>query len=649
MKQKIGVYICYCGSNISDYVDVKKVRDQISEVEGVKLAKTTMFACADSMQKEMVEDITGKELDAIVVASCSPKLHLFTFRNIAVRAGLNPYSYVQVNIREQASWAHSDNPAKATIKAFNLIKAGVERVKYSKELNSIFISSKNTALIIGAGIAGMRAAIELGDMGTEVHLIEREHFTGGRTSQWSRLFTTNETGEEVISKIFNKVYEHNNIHLLTGAEVISTEGTVGDFKAKIKITPRYIDPDCKLDENLDLRKSLNNAIKACPIEVEDEFNFNITKRKAIYKGFESEFPHCPVIDMKNCTKCGECEKLFQYIDFNQEEKIIEISAGAIIVATGFDPYEPPEGRYAYKNSDYVITLPQFKRLLEINDKEIIFKDKKIKSVAYIYCVGSRNAAEGNEYCSRYCCTSAIHAATHARNKFSGIYNIHFTRGIRTYGKQELLYNTALENKDIFLQYDLDTEPVVTPANGHLNIKINDILTEGKEIETDVDLVVLVTGMKPRKDNSIADILKIPIGRDKFFNEIHPKLKPVETLIDGVLICGACQAPFNITESVKSSLSAASKVHALISKGKIELNPTIAFINKDLCEYCNDCSDVCTYDAIEKISENGKDVANIIESKCKGCGMCLPVCEKNAIDLIGYTDKEIEAMIDAIAV
>lgn len=647
MKNKIGVYICYCGSNISDYVDVERVRDEMEELEGIKLAKTCMFACADSTQKEMVQDVKEKGLDAIVVASCSPKLHLHTFRNVAIRAGLNPYNYVQVNIREQTSWAHSNTPDQATIKAINMVKSGIARVKHSQNLEPLKISSENTALVIGAGMAGMRAAIELSEMGTKVYLIEREHFVGGRTSQWSRLFTSNESGEEVVKRVYEKVDKDPNITLFTGANLVSLSGTVGDFNIKIKITPRYVSPACKTDESIELQMQLKLAMDVCPVEVEDDFNFNITKRKALYNSFDSEFPHCPAIDDKNCTRCGKCEKHFEHIDFDQKEESLDLNVGAIVVATGFDPYEPEKGEFAYGELENVITLPQFKRLLEIDEHALVYQNKPIKNIAYIYCVGSRQVEGENKYCSRYCCTSAIHAATHAKDKFKDIHNFHFTRGIRTYGKQELIYNQALENHDIFLQFNEDEPPKIEQVNGQTLVKVNDILTQVEELEAVVDLVVLVTGMVPRKENSIAEILKIPIGRDKFFNEIHPKLKPVETLIDGIFICGACQAPFNISESVKSSLSAASKANALISRGKIELEPTIANINAENCNWCDNCTDICSVDAIIKNTENGKVFAEIDESKCKGCGMCLPVCPENAIDLIGYTEKEIESMIDAL--
>ena len=642
MRNKIGVYICHCGSNIADYVDVEKLKDVVAKEQGVEIAKTTMFACADSTQKEIVQDIKEKNLDAIVVASCSPKLHLFTFRNIAIRAGLNPYNYIQVNIREQCSWAHSDTPKQATEKAISLVLAGIERAKHSEALTTLKISSVNTVAVVGAGVAGMRAAIELADMGTQVFIIEREYFIGGRSSQWNTLFTTNETGQEIVAKLYKKIITYNNITLFTGAEIVSKSGSVGDFDIKVKIKPRYIKPGCKLDW-----AKYEKAVEVCPVEFDDPFNFGLTKQKAIYKNYPSEFPEIPAIDYDKCNKCGECVKVYEDIDLNQKPETININAGAVLLTTGFDPYEPEKGEFGFDEIDNVITLQQFKRLIELNEKELIYRNKKIRNIAYIYCVGSRQIDGENKYCSRYCCTSAIHTAILVKNKYSDINNYHFNRGIRTYGKQEVLYTESSEIGDIFLQSFEDSPPVVEKQGEDTIVKINDILTCGKELEVVADLVVLVTGMVPRKINTIADILKVPIGRDKFFNEIHPKLRPVETVIDGVLIAGSCQAPLNITESVKSALSAASKANSLISKGEIELEPTLAKIDETICEWCDKCSEICPYNAIIKTRHDGKIIAVVNEASCKGCGMCLPVCHVNAIQLIGYTDIEIESMIEAL--
>ena len=640
MRNKIGVYICHCGSNISDYVDVEKLKEEAEKLAGVSLAKTTMFACSDSTQNEMIDDIQNNGLDAIVVASCSPKLHLPTFRGVAERAGLNPYNYVQVNIREQASWAHSDNPEGATEKAMNLVRAGIARVSHSEELSYLKISAINTVTVVGAGMSGMRAAVELADMGTDVILIETEHFVGGRTAQWGDLFTSHETGQELVTRLYQEVMKHKNITLYTGTDIISCKGSVGDFNIKVKVRPRFVELTCDID-------SIDKAIEVCPVEVDDEFNFGLTKRKAIYKNFPSEFPHIPAIDEKNCTFCGECQKICSDIDLEQKEEILEFKTGAVLLCSGFDPYEPKDGEFGYKTVDNVITLPQLKRLIELNNGKLIFKGKEINKIAYIYCVGSRQFDGDNKYCSRFCCTSAIHTALQVTEKYGNIRNYHINRGIRTYGKQELLYEESSKQGDIYLQFRDDTAPEISQHGEKPMITMEDFLTGSREIKIIPDLIVLVTGMVRRKDTSIGSLLKVPVGRDKFYNEIHPKLRPVETVIDGIFIAGTCQSPKNITESIKSSLSAAAKANSLLKDEEIELEPTLAKIDYGLCIWCDKCTVACPFDAIEKIEVEGKSVATVNESKCKGCGMCTPVCPEDAIDLVGFTNVEMESMIEAL--
>jgi heterodisulfide reductase subunit A2 len=641
MNKKIGVYICHCGGNISDYVDVDKVKQSVEKEEGVFLAKITMFACGDSNQKEMVEDIKNNYLDGVVVASCSPKLHLLTFRAVVERAGLNKYNYIHANIREQASWAHSDDKSGATEKAIHIVSSAIAKVRYAESLEPIKISSINSVAVIGGGVAGMKAAIELSDLGCQVFLIEREYFVGGRVSQWDSLFTTNETGKELVTRLYNQLVKQKNITLYTGSEVIGFSGSIGDFKLKIKTTPRYIKEKCNLGE-------LQNAIDACPVEVPDDFNFNITSRKAIYHNFPAEYPQSPVIDIKNCTRCGACEKICENVDLSQKEEITEINVGSVLMATGFDPYTPSNGEFGYELYDNVVTLPQFKRLIDLNDKIFTFKGREIKSIAYIYCVGSRQVEGENKYCSRYCCTSAIHASITVKKKFRNIYNYHFNRGIRTYGKQEVLYDESSRMGDIYLQAYEDDPPVVVSRNEKTVVRINDILTGKKEMEVEADLVVLITGMVPRKENSVGALFKLPKGRDKFFNEIHMKLRPVETVIDGITISGACQGPKNIMEASNSALSAATKSYSYVNKGALELEPVIAKIDRELCTWCGACVEACPFDAIRMVIDEKKNVAAINSSVCKGCGMCLPVCPTDAINLIAYSNIEIESMIDSLS-
>jgi heterodisulfide reductase subunit A len=647
MKEKIGVYICHCGGNIADYVDVKKVREIVEKEEGVALAKDMMFTCADSAQKQIMNDIKDQRLDAIVVASCSPKLHLYTFRNVAERAGLNQYNYVQANVREQCSWTHTDKPKEATEKAIRIIRAAINRARHSEALAQITIPATNAVLVIGAGMAGMRAALDLADMGTEVVLIEKDHFVGGRTAQMGTLFLTDERGEDVVEKLYNEIKKREKIKLFTGAELESMSGCIGNFKTTVKVNPRYVAVNA--DKN-----RLNEAVTESPGEVPDKFNFGLTQRKSVYKPYEKALPDIPAVDKELLMENPKfINKYKDCIDPDQETETLNFEVGGVILSTGFDPYEPEDGEYGYKKAGNVITLQQLKRLIEVSNNKLEYNNKEIKNVVFIYCIGTRQVEGENKYCARFCCTAAVHTSLLLRKNFFGIRNFHLYRDMRTYGRQELLFDEASRLGDLFFKFDADDPPVVEEKNGNALVKFKDLLTDNEEMEIEPDLVVLVTGMVPREDSEIiGGILKVPIGTDKFFNEVHPKLRPVETVIAGTYICGACQGPKNISESIASALSAAAKANATLGSGKIELEPNIIRIDPELCEWCGKCLEICPYDCImeaDYTAGDGKNkkIAEVNKATCKGCGMCSPVCPYNAIDIIGFTDNEIESMIDGL--
>ena len=563
-KERIGVYICHCGGNISDYVDVSQIKDLVKKEEGVVVSKNVMFACADSNQKEMVKDLEEKNLDAIVVASCSPKLHLHTFRNVALRGGINPYNYTQVNIREQCSWAHSDTPSEASLKAAGLIKAGIRKVTFSEALENIEVSSTKAVVVIGAGVSGMRASIDLAKMGNQVYLIEKENSTGGNVAKWKDLFITGQYGTTVIETLLRQIRELTNITLFTNADIEKVSGSLGNFHVNVKVG----------------------------------------------------------------------------------NEVLNLKAGAILVSTGYDSYIPLDGEFGYGLNSSVITLPDFRKLLDKSKDTLFINNRKVKSISFIYCVGMRQIKGENKYCSRVCCTTAIHSSLLVHRKFNDIQVYHLYRDIRTYGKQEILYEQSSKNGDIFLKYDEKAPPVVENTGNNLLIKVKDELTRRQEMEVETDLVVLVTGMVPRSDSKkIAEILKIPVGNDKFFNEIHPKLRPVETVINGVFLGGSCQGPKNISESVQSALSAAVKINALTKNPTIMLEPIIARVDFEVCAWCGKCAEVCEYDAIQPIEISVKSVASVNEATCKGCGMCAPVCPVDAIDIAQYSNSEIEGMIN----
>ncbi len=570
MKKKLGIYICACGGNISDYVDIEKVKDSIKDEDCVILAKTTMFACGDSNQNDMDTDIKENNLSGIVVASCSPKLHLSTFRAVSERAGLNKYNYVHANIREQASWAHSDDKSGATDKAILLVKAAIAKARLAESLEPIVIESKRSVAVIGGGVAGLKAALSLSRMQDEVFLIERESRVGGKLHELDTISPEQITGKELLASLEEDIKNEKNIILLTNSEVVGYSGNIGDFKLKVNISG------------------------------------------------------------------------------SQGQSLKDINVGSILVATGFNSYTPADGEFGYNQIKNVITLPQFRNLLRNNNEKLVYNDKEINSIAYIYCVGSRQVKGDNKYCSRYCCTAAVQASLDVKHKYPEIQNYHFTRGVRTYGKQELIYKESNRVGDIYIQFPDKKPPVLTEFEGAISIKAGDLLSEKKEVEAIADLVVLITGMVPDKDTSLGSLLKLPKGRDKFFNEIHMKLRPVETVIDGITIAGTCQGPKNVMESVNSAMSAAAKSHSFVSKGELELEPIIAYVEKASCNWCNACSNACPFNAISMIDFEGRSVATINTSTCKGCGMCLPVCPSDSIELISFTNKEMESMIDVLA-
>jgi heterodisulfide reductase subunit A2 len=565
--RRIGVYVCHCGGNISDYVDVEAVVDAVRDEAGVVVAKTTVFACADASQSEMEADIEALGLDGLVVASCSPKLHVVTFRGVAKRAGMNPYEYSQANIREQCSWTHTDDKSGATNKAIGLVKGVIGRTRESAPLETIVVDTTQKALVIGGGIAGLRAAIGLADVGLGVFLVEREAGLGGWIGRFGSIFPHDRNGRELIATLEDEVRKRPAIKVFTGAEIASKSGSFGNYTVEIRIA--------------------GDSAQTIPVEV-----------------------------------------------------------GSIVVATGFDAYQPGEGDFGFGN-EAVITLPDFKTMVDAAKGTLEYKGRKVRSLAYIYCVGSRGDG-GNAYCSRYCCTSTAHVSIEVSKLDASVRQYHLYRDIRTYGSFELLYTEARKQGAVYVKYPDDAPPVVTAdASGKPVVNVKDLLLGGEELQIPVDLVVLVTAMVPRRNDEMISILKLPLGSDGFFNEIHPKLRPVETMVDGVLIAGACQGPKSSAESVASGLAAVTQSASVLKKGFAELDPQVATVDPDACEWCDKCVPACPYEAISKLSLNGRDVAVISETGCKGCGGCVPVCPVGAIDLLGYTNDQILATIDGM--
>ncbi len=560
--RRLGVYVCQCGGNISDYVDVDRVVDAVKDEPGVVVARTAMFTCSDATQQEIVDDIVGQELDGLVVASCSPKLHTLTFREAARRGGLNPYEYTQVNIREQCSWTHTDDPEGATAKAIRLVRAGIARTRLTEPLEPLAVETVPKALVVGAGVAGMRAAIGLADVGLAVYLVERDAELGGRVGQLGPMFPHDVDGRGLVARLADEIRQRPAITVFTSAQLTAKSGTFGNYRAVVHAR-------------------------------------------------------------------GES---------------IHLEVGQIVVATGFDSYEPTAGEYGYGEQG-VLTLPEFRRLLDGTEGPLLYGGEPVESIAFVYCVGSRTA--DHPYCSRYCCTAAVHASLLAAGRGDGIRTYHLYRDLRTYGKHEELLTESRRGGALYLEFAADDPPEVVQTADGLTVTVRDLLTAGEELTIPVDLVVLVTGMVPRRNEELVHTLKLPVGADGFFNEVHPKLRPVETIVDGVLIAGACQAPKTSAESVTSGLAAVTQAAAVLKRGVAELDPQIAVVHPAACTGCGDCVPSCPFGAVSLVARNGAETAVIDEAGCKGCGACVPACPEDAIDLRGYTDAQVRTMIDSL--
>jgi heterodisulfide reductase subunit A len=661
---RIGVYICSCGGNIGDVVRCEQVARTLEKLPNVAVSRTSMFMCSDPGQKLITDDVKEKGINRVVVGACSIFLHERTFQRTVSRAGLNPYLYHHVGLREQDSWVHHGRPQEATEKAIRLVSAGIAKARLMKPLQPVQLGATQHALVIGGGVAGLRAALDIARRGLKVTLVEKAPFLGGRMARLEHVFPTGEAARTLLHGLIEQVLAESKISIHTGAEVIAAKGYVGNFLIRIRQQPRGVDDDFT---------AVDEAIAACPVEVPDEFNYGLTTRKAIYRPYQGCTPTGPVIDWTHCTRCQECLKLSRngQIRLNDQALEFDLNVGAIVVATGFRPYEPFPGEFGYGEFPEVITLPQLERLLASDGPtggKLEWNGHPIRQIAMIHCVGSRQI-EGvhepqpdgrvNDYCSRVCCTATLSAANQIHQRFPEVNIFDVYQDIRTYGRgHEDYYTLASKNRVTFLRYLAEESPEVAPEawNGSdhpLLVKVKDQLTWGEEIELPVDLVVLAVGMLPNPVGDLVDLLKISPGNDRFLLEVHPKLRPVETAVAGIVLAGTAQGPMNIQESCAAAEAAAAKVAVLLAQGQVELEPYVAHVDPNRCRGTGECVRVCPKeDAIhlETFAENGQSFqrAVVTAANCNGCGVCVSACPKRAIDVQGWTLDQYEAMVEALA-
>jgi len=642
-KPRVGVFICHCGTNIAGVVDVKEVARYAGErIKDVVYAVDTKYACSEPGQKEIMEAIKEHKLNRVVVAACSPRMHEPTFRRAAQAAGINSYFVEMANIREHCSWVHMADKRSATAKAKDLVRMSVARARLLEPQEKIRVPVKKSTLIIGGGIAGIQAALDLADMGYKVYLLEKQPSIGGKMAQLDKTFPTMDCAACILTPKMVDASRHENIELITYAEVKEIKGYVGNFTVKVVKKPRYV-----IEE---LCTGCMDCAEACPVEVPNEFDLSLGSRKAIYVPFPQAVPLVYTLDQESCIGCGACKNVctIEAIDFNQKPVELTLEVGTIIIATGynvFDATRKPE--YGYGRYENVITGLEFERLINASGptggKLLRLSDgKEPRSIAFIQCVGSRDE-NTNLYCSRVCCMYAIKNARLYKEKHPETEVYIFYIDIRAFGKgYEEFYKIAQEEYGIKFFKGRPSVIYENDKTGGLVLNVEDTML-GRKIEVEVDLVVLSVGMEPGADTeSISKMLGVSRGADGFFLEAHPKLRPVDTLVEGVYLAGAAQGPKDIPDTVAQASGAAARASILMSKGEVEIDPVVAYSERELCIGCRICERICPVSAISM--EDKRAVVN--EAMCIGCGLCAGGCPTGAMKLRHFKDEQILAQIHA---
>ncbi len=660
--QRIGVFVCWCGSNIAATVDVKAVAEALGKEPGVVFYEDYQYMCSEEGQNKIKNAIRDYKLTGAVVCSCSPRMHENTFRKAAAAAGVNSFMVEIANIREQCSWIHKDM-ASATEKAIILGRAAIAKVHLNAPLTAGESPVVKRALVIGGGIAGIQTALDIADAGFEVDIVEKKPTIGGKMSQIDKTFPTLDCAACILTPKMVDVAQNEKIRIFSYSEVDAVKGFVGNFNVSIRRKARYVDEvkctGCGL------------CTEKCPQKkVPNEFNLGLDQRRAIYIPFAQAVPKVATIDADYCTmlktgKCGVCSKICTAgaIDYKQKDTVVEEQYGAIVVATGYNPIELTKyDEFAYSQSPDVITSMEFERitnaagptggtLLRPSDGEHPHK------IVFVQCVGSREDGGGcgKTYCSKICCMYTAKHAMLTREKYPDTEVYVFYIDVRTPGKNfDEFYRRAVEEYGV--HYVKGMVGKVTPEGKKLMVRASDLI-EGKQLLIDADLVVLAAAIEPDKSaRPLATMLTASMDTNDFFTEAHPKLRPVESPTAGIFLSGCCQGPKDIPETVAQASACAAKVIGLLNKDKLVTNPCVAHSNEMLCNGCSTCANVCPYGAItyeEKEfrmpdrTTKVRRVASVNPAVCQGCGACTVACPSGAMDLHGFSNRQIMAEVDAI--
>jgi heterodisulfide reductase subunit A len=652
MEPRIGVYVCHCGSNIAGKVDVAEVARFAGTLDSVAASRDYKFMCSEPGQNLIKEDIKTLGLNRIVVASCSPMLHEPTFRRVCQEAGINPYLFQMASIREQCSWVTEDS-AEATEKAKSLVSGAVRRVYYHQPLERREVPINPNTLIVGGGIAGIQAALKIADSGHKVYMVEKTPSIGGHMAQLDKTFPTLDCSACILTPKMTLVRAHPHIKLMTYSEVTEVSGYIGNFKVKIRKKARHVNEDkctgCALCQ------------EKCPWKVPSEFDLGLGNRKAIYTPFAQAVPNIPVIDTEHCAyflkgTCRACEKFCEAkaINFEQQDEIIEVDVGNVILATGFDVFKP-RGiyEYGYGHLPNVITSMEFERIVNSagpTQGEVLLKNgSHPKSIAIIHCVGSRDK-DYHEYCSRVCCMYSLKFSHLIREHVPGAQVYEFYIDVRAFGKgYEEFYNRINDEGTVFIEArptgvtNIAKKP---EEEGKLIIEYE--LKDGPQCRQPVDMVILSVALEAQPDTeAVGRLFGVNRSADGFFMERHPKLDPVATMTDGMFVVGCCQGPKDIPDTVAQASAAAARILSMIGKGTVEIEAATSIINEERCSGCRICALLCPFSAISFDGE--KKVSQINEALCKGCGVCVAGCPSGAITGRHFTAEQIIAEIKGVLV
>jgi heterodisulfide reductase subunit A len=637
---RVGVYVCHCGGNISETVDIAEVVSFAQKQPDVVLVRDYSHMCSEVGQKMIADEIRTNALDSVVIAACSPQFHEKTFMSTVEKAGISPYVLEIANIREQCAWPHFDQPETATEKAKGLLGMAAVKARLDEPLEKRTMPIGKRVLVIGAGIAGIQASLDLGDAGFKVYLVDKEPTIGGKMAKLSRTFPTEDCAACILSPKMADVPANPNIELMTFTEIEDITGYLGNYEVTAVRKPRYVD--------IEKCTACDKCTQVCPVLVPNEFEEGLTSRKGIYLPSPIAVPHCYILDPQACLglfplACERCSDACEpgAIDYDQTPVRMTFTVDTIIVATGYDVFDARKKKvYGIEHSPNVITALDMERLIvhAAEGKPIRPMGRRI---AFIQCVGSRDEQVGNEHCSRICCMYATKLSQLLKRSDPNRDVYVFYTDLRAYGKGFEEYYKRAQNTGVKFIRGRVAEVNTNSNGGKVTLKVEDTLTR-RVIETEFDLVVLSVGLRPSQGTrEIAGILKLGESPDGFLQEAHPKFRPVDTLTDGVFICGCAQGPKDIPDTVAQASAAASRAVRLMNRGQYDIAPVIAFVHDDLCDGCGLCIDHCPLGALilaQKVSVN--------EAVCRGCGICISSCPTDALDLHCYTNEQLLEQVRA---